>query len=432
MIGTVARWLERPLFTRVARGLLWGLLAEFATKGSLFLVTMYLAVVLGAADFGKFAFFQTVFVFVWMGVDLGLNMYAVREVAKAPAGIADFIADFSGMRLVLAAVLAGIAVLIAGIVYGRSLELWLAAGFGLYVLARAVQPDWLLRGQERYFELSLVNTAIAVILLLATYAMVRDAAGARFASMPWFITYLLGAGGVAAMIRLRQGIRFTALRARPRRWLDHWRESIHFTLSNGVSTLHQNVPLLYVYYLGSAESTGLFAAPFRLAVAMIFVAQILPMVVYPVLTDLYCKGRIRSLKRLLAAICFLTVAGAGAVSVVLWLEAEAVLELLFGPAFVAGANALQWLAVYFLLRSVRAVFARMVTAAGRQRDYSVVSILAASGLVILLPILALTGVDPLLAGPVALVVCEAGVLIAMGVLTVRILAEASSQQAVAK
>lgn len=417
--GSVRAW-KRPLFRRVAGGLAWGMTAEVAAKGSLFLVTIYLAAVLGAANFGLFVFLQTVFVFVWMGVDLGLNMYAVREVARRPGEAHNLIADFSGMRLILALALAGSAVLVMWLSGAGAVQLWLACGFSLYLIVRAIQPDWVLRGLERYFELTLVSVATAVILLLVTYAMVDERSDVRLASLPWFLSYLLGTVGIYLVLRYRiPALRLMPLTVRPRLWLAHWRESVHFTLSNGVSTLYQNIPIIYVYYLGSDELTGLFAAPFRLAVAMIFVTSVVPMVVYPVFTDLHNQGRTQVLSRLVGVMSVAMLVGAGAITGVLFPFAENVTELLFGPAYRDSAGVLRWLCIFFLLRSVRAVFVRAVCAAGHQRDYSVVSILAVAGLLATLAALTFVGLNPLLAAPVALTACEAAVVIAMGLLTAR-------------
>src|SRR5262245_44545935 len=278
-LDRLREYAQSRLVRRVAHGLAWGVLAEVASKGSLFLVSVYLAGVLGAADFGHFAFLQTLFVFVWMGVDLGLNMYAVREVARRPDEVVPLVADISGMRLAVAFVLSALATLAIWAAGADRVQLWVAGGFAVYVIVRAVQPDWLLRGLERYRELAAVNIAMAAILLVATWAMIRGGDDASLASLPWILSYLPGTLGMVFALRRRvPGLDPGQVRVRPGRWLGHWRESIHFTLSNGVATLYQNIPVLYVYAVGSAEMTGVFAAPFRLVVAMIFVSSVPPMV----------------------------------------------------------------------------------------------------------------------------------------------------------
>lgn len=429
MIGALRRYAGRPLVRRLASGLAWGAFAELAAKGTLFLVTVYLAAVLGAADFGRFAFLQTLFVFAWMGVDLGLNMYAVREVARRPADLSEFVADFSGMRLSLALVLAGAMLAALWLSGSGSLQLSIAGGFALYLVVRAVQPDWLLRGLERYRELAAVNVVMSALLLLATWALIRDSGDARLASLPWFLAYLLGTIGMVLALRRRvTGLDAAAMRLRPGRWLGHWRESVHFTLSNGVATLYQNIPVLYVYALGSAAMTGVFAAPFRLVVAMIFVSSVVPMVVYPVFTDLHSRGRRQTLSTLVGIMSLAMIAGTGLVAALAFVYADAAVDLLLGREYAASADILRWLCVFFALRSLRAVFVRVVSAGGNQRDYSVVSIASVGALAALLAVLTAAGLDPPLAASVALTVCEVGVVVAMAFLTARTVAQESSWQ----
>ncbi len=429
MIETLRQFVGRPLFRRVARGLAWGVVAELAAKGSLFLVTVYLAGVLGATDFGHFAFLQTLFVFAWMGVDLGLNMYAVREVARRPGDVAEFVADFSGMRLTLATLLSGATLCGLWAAGSGQLQFWLAGGFALYLVIRSVQPDWLLRGLERYRDLAIVNVGMSALLLLATWSLIRDPGDARLASLPWFLSYLLGTIGMILALRHRiAGLRPGTMGIRPRRWLGHWRESIHFTLSNGVSTLYQNIPVLYVYSLGSAAMTGQFAAPFRLVVAMIYVASVVPMVIYPVFTDLHSRGRTQALKTLVGVLSAVVLAGGCVVAAVAFAFADEAVGRLFGRGYEGSADVLRWLCIFLLLRSLRAVFVRVVSAGGNQRSYSIVSIVSVVALLALLAILTVLGVDPPLAASAALTACEVGVVVAMGFLTAKTIGQESTWQ----
>jgi O-antigen/teichoic acid export membrane protein len=429
ILESLRRYSQRKLVRRVAHGLAWGVTAEVAAKGSLFLVTIYLAGILGAADYGHFAFLQTLFVFVWMGVDLGLNMYSVREVARHPDEVSELAADITGMRLSLAVVLSVVATLAVWLAGGDAVQFWMACGFALYLLVRAVQPDWLLRGLERYRELAVVNLGMAALLLLATWAMIRDAGDAKLASLPWFLSYLLGTIGMAAVLSVRvPGIDWSSMRVAPRRWLGHWRESIHFTLSNGVASLHQNIPVLFVYAVGTASMTGLFAAPYRLVVALVYVSSVVPAVMYPVFTDLHSRGRRNLLGKLTAAMSLSVLAGAGLVTGVAFVQAEALVQALFGAEYRASAEILRWLCVFLLLRSLRAVFVRVVSAGGNQRQYSTVSFVSVAALLALIGLFALAGFEPPLAASAALTICEVGVVAAMAVLAMRTIAQESAWQ----
>lgn len=414
----------RLLVARVAGNFAWGMTAELAARGALFLVTVYLANILGTRQFGEFAFLQTIFMFLWMGADLGLNMYATREVARRPDAAARLLPEFTAMRFLLALALAVPALGVLRIAYGGGSIWYVSAGFCLYLLARAVQPDWLLRGLERYRALASVNIVTAAILLACTYLMIRSAEDFGRASLPWFLAYVAGTIGIAGVV-LRDGMSISwRAAASPASWWRHWSESLHFTLSSGVSTFYQNIPLLYVYWLGSPERAGLFAAPLRLITALLFVASVFPMTLYPVLTDLFNRGNSRMLSRLVGWSASLMVVGTGLASVTSWFFAEPLITRLFGAKYVDGAVALRWLAVFLLLRSVRAIFVRVVCGAGHQRRYSAVSIIAVPALMLALSVATALGIEPIVAAAAALSATELVFLLTMGWLTAQCLKEA--------
>lgn len=408
---------RRSLLARVTGNLAWGMVAEFSAKGALFLVTLRLAGVLGTARFGEFSFLQTVFVFLWMGVDLGLNQYATREVARDRDGAGRLLADLTAMRFLLAAALGALA--LAGLAWrADAATAWVTGGFVLYLLVRAIQPDWLLRGLERYRALAVANVVTALLQLAVTWAVIDGPEDYALASLPWLVSYLLGTAMVVLALR-SAGIAWRrGSGSGPRGWRHHWSESIHFTLSSGVSTFYQNVPLIYLYWLGDAHQTGLFAAPFRLVVALLFVASVFPMTLFPVIADLEVRGNSRALARLVLAAAIAVAAGTAAVSAVIAVRAEDVITALYGAAYLDGAPTLRWLSIFLFLRAVRAVFVRVAGGMGHQRRYSAVSIASVAVLLALLAVLAVLGVEPLEAAPVALAVTEAGVLAAMIALAV--------------
>ena len=412
---------RRPLLARVASNLAWGLVAEGSAKGALFLVSVHLAAVLGARYFGEFSYLQTIFVFLWMGVDLGLNMYATREVARSPADVTRLLADLTAMRFLLALALGALALALVSFRSDAEM-LAVTVGFVLYLVVRAVQPDWLLRGLERYRALAAANIVTAMLQLAATWAMIDGPEDFALSSLPWLISYVVSTAGIAIALH-RYGIPVWRRGASsgPAGWWRHWSQSIHFTLSSGVSTLYQNLPLLYLYWQGSAQATGLFAAPFRLVVALLFVASVFPMTLYPVIADLETRGEARALARLVAWAAVLTAAATGVVSAVAVVWAEPIILRLFGAEYLAAVPTLRWLALFLLLRSVRAVFVRVVCGMGAERSYSFVSIVSVAALLALMIGLQLAGADGLTASAAALAVTEAGVLAAMVGLTKRVI-----------
>lgn len=67
---------------RVASNFLWSIVSEAIAKCVFFITTIYLARTLGVSNFGLFTLAQTITLYFWLAVDLGINMYGIREIAK--------------------------------------------------------------------------------------------------------------------------------------------------------------------------------------------------------------------------------------------------------------------------------------------------------------------------------------------------------------
>jgi O-antigen/teichoic acid export membrane protein len=251
----------------------------------------------------------------------------------------------------------------------------------------------------------------------------------ELASVPWFISYLTGTIAVAIALRHSKiSLWKKGAGSGPRGWWRHWSESIHFTLSNGVSSLYQNIPLLYIRWQGSAHATGLFAAPFRLVIALLFVASVLPMTIYPVIADLQRRRRATALTRLIAWVAGLTALATGIFSAIAIVGADWIVVRLFGPEYHDSALALRWLSVFLLLRSIRAVFVRVVCGMGYQRRYSIVSICAVAVLLVLLVVFSLFDLDVTVGASIALAITELGVLVVMTLLTAAVVREVRTEK----
>ena len=141
---------------------------------------------------------------------------------------------------------------------------------------------------------------------------------------------------------------------------------------------------------------------------------------HPVFADLF-ERRVDGLPRLIALAAAAVAGAALLVALPVWLFADQVVRALFGAEFDASAPALQILLLFFVLRSVRAVYVRAVCAAGHQRDYSRI---AFGAVLALLPMLVATwafGLPVLAATCWSLVLVEAMTLLAMWRLTGRLL-----------
>lgn len=402
----------RGLFRRASSNVVWAFAAEGIGKGTAFLIMVLLARALGAASFGTFMFIYTLFNFLWMGVDLGLAMYGTREIARRPEQRARLVSAILVMRFVLAVSIALLALLSSLVWLADPASRSVALALSLYLVFRAIYLDWYLRGIERYAALALVSALIAAGMLATAFVVIRSGDDLGNAGLPWAIGYGLGALAILGFV-LRSGVRIELkIRGSWENWVSHWRESVFFTLSNGVSFLYQSLPLFYLFVWAGPETAGQFGAAFRTVIAAIFALSILPMAVYPIFADFYARAEKRFVQ-LVRRTVFVTGAISIIAAAVAMVAGQEVVELLFGNDYAQSATALKILSLFLVLRAIRAVFVRAVGAAGFQREYSKIAALSVIAVVALLGLVTVAGLPPLEYASLALVITEVFVLAAM-------------------
>lgn len=363
----------RSLLRRITRNFGWSMLSEVGGKGLLFLVTVYLARVLGVAHFGLFSFAQTVTSYCWLGVDLGINMYGAREIAKNKADAARIINPlltlriFSGLFLFI---LFGLAVLI---IYRQEyLKQIVFAGFAFYLLTRALNLDWVMRGFEKFNFIALGNFATFLSMLLLLVFFVTQDRDILLASFIWSLCYLLGDLLLLVLFYTNLGLSF-----RPE-WdyqtlKLHVKESIHFTIANSLLFLYQYLPIIFLGLLASDYEVGVFSAPYRLVLSIAYAVSLLPLALYPTLSELYHHNRAQ-FNRVYKYFLFVSLATGVFFGLGGMLLAKPLILLLYGEGYAESIPIFQIINWFGALTAVRVAYGIAIAASGLQRFYTWASI----------------------------------------------------------
>lgn len=356
---------------RVVSNFAWSVLSESLGKGLFFIATLYLARTLGVENFGLFTLAQTFTFYFWGAVDLGTNMYGIRELAKNKDTAEDIINPLLTLRITV-----GLAVFL---LYTVSLSLLdmpevkkLAfAGCGLYLLTYAFYPDWIFKGLENFRYISLGSLASSLFFLLAAVSFVRGSQGLVTAAFVWSASYLLGSAVLFYFLLRKLNIRF-----RPdfnfKSWRTHLRESIFFQISGTLIMLSQYVPVVLLGLFFSDHTVGLFSAPYRIVIFVCHSGFLIMMSVYPVLSDLHDRDssgfintRTNFLKLMLPAGLAFAVIGT--------VFGDTIVSRALGEQYIQAAGVFKlivWLIpVYF----IRYVYGTSLQITGRQRLHTVSS-----------------------------------------------------------
>nr|CRH06894.1 putative Membrane protein involved in the export of O-antigen and teichoic acid [Candidatus Magnetococcus massalia] len=372
---------------RITANFLWLLLSELVGRGAIIIGGIYLSRVLGVESYGLFVLAQSTIQGFWLAVDMGSGLYGVREIARNPEQAARVINPLLTMRITFGIAIYGLLVLVVwglpamgaswqGTVLDGPLAMVLLAA-GLYLIIYSFYPDWILKGLEGFRELPYGRVLAALLFIVGIVSWVEGPEGLVLAGSIWALSYLAGSGLLFYRLVKTTGYRFRPDWRLPV-WWGHLRESIFYSLSSLLMMAYNYLPLLLIMGWHSETILGLFAAPFRIILAIGSAGYLLATAFFPSMARLYQQDRPQLVRRYRALRWLLLIAGC-AVAIIGSLMAEPVVLTLFGQAYresVAVFAVAIWL--------VPIMFARfsngsLLQATGYQRSHNVASATGAVG-----------------------------------------------------
>lgn len=394
---------------RVASNLGWSVISEFIGKGFFFLVTIYLARRLGVEKYGIFTYAQTIVTYVWLGAELGIDLYGSREMARDRDRAEGVFRALFTIRLAAGLVIFMIFIPCVAALAGTGVELWVYVGCGFFLLTRAVSTEWAFRGLQQFKYIAIGSLSTFVTMLVLMLVFVRSGADINRAAFIWSLSYALGGAVLLTVLGSRVKIRYRPVFVLSE-WMAHLRESIHFTLSGALLSLYQYMPILLMGVFATAPDLGLFAAPYRVMFALIFAFSIISSSIYPTFAELHIKD-LAAFARLLryyrlSALAFGLTVGVGGT-----LLRDEITMLLFGPQYMQSAMALAILCWFVALTAIRRTYGILISVVGLQRLH-----VPASAVAVLLFVAFFTGLRGALDLPwldsacLSLVGAEAGIL----------------------
>lgn len=364
--------------------LFWTTFSVGGEKIAFFATTVYLARVLGVEEFGIFTAAQVTTMSIWLVVDLGVNRYGIKEIAKDKDNAGDIINLLMSMRLT--------AGLVAFALYSLSLyyvdlqptQKMTMLGCGVFLISNALYTDWVFMGLERFKFITYGSLVSSNSFLLSCLTFVNNGDDIVLASAFWSFSYFFSS---AMLLYILRKIGYTVrLSFQFFKWWNHLKESIYFVMSGCTMSLFSLLPILILSRLVSSHSLGIFSAPYRIAQVIGNVGTLVQSSFYPVLVDTFHNTKDEFLKvhRQFQATMFLLGGAVGIVGVVF---GKQIVPLLFGVEYTGGVTIFQILAGMLFFRYLRFVYGTAMAATGFQRIMLFVTLCA---LVALIAIFALS------------------------------------------
>jgi O-antigen/teichoic acid export membrane protein len=411
--ATINNIYANGIVRRVASNFGWSIVSEAVGRGVFFITNIYLARTLGVSNFGLFTLAQTMTFYFWLAVDLGTNMYGIREIAKHKENAEEIINPLLTLRII-AGLLVFTVYTSSVFLFDMTLEKKLVfASAGLYLITYSFYTDWVMKGLEKFKLIAAGSILSSVVFLGGTLLFVKVSGQTLAAMSVWSISYLAGGLWLFYFLHKKLGRRY-----RPtfdiKDWIGHLRESIFFTTSGSLMILYQYFPIFLLGIFFGDYELGLFSAPYRVVLAVGTAGFLLPSAFYPILSELYHKdrGNFRKTHRNLQIIMLATGAVIGITGA---LYAGDIIGTLFGNKYSDSIIVFKIIVWLIPLYFVRYSFGSVLYSAGFQRKHNIATLMGVilvlvTGM-ILIPEYGITGAS------VSLIIAEATIVISMWIIS---------------
>lgn len=366
--------LSRLLRARLARNLLFVYVLQISNYLLSFVTLPYLTRVLDIEGFGALSYCMGVNAYLWMLMEWGFGVGAVRKVASCREDGAALRAAF-WTTLSAKALLVGPALLLLLVLafVGNANHPGIVIASGLLTIAGgALAADWFVQGVER-MGLYLVTSVSARLATLAlTLVLVRDPDDMWIAALlHGFVGLAAGAAGFAVVALLyRMGAPSLRLRA-------GWREMLefrHFFVARTTTLLYVGAAPLVLGIVSTAAQLGIFAGADKIARIVVTLVGPLGLVAAPRIfaTMNTSREKAASLSGLLLIVQIAVTVPA---SLLLYSLAGPICQVILGPQFGAAADLVRLLApAPFLMGLSSALANQFLAPLGRERAVSRVTL----------------------------------------------------------
>ncbi len=366
--------------------------SEAVSNGLKFISVIYLARILGAEGFGKISFATAILAYFMLLVNLGLNTYGIREIARDKERMKKYINNILTIKL-LSSVFAF--VLVAVFVYflpkpPEIKKLILFFGFSLFTFSFTM--DWVFIGIQRMEYIAVARIAQNLLYVALVVSLVRMPG--QILSIP----FLQVGSALAAVLILM--IVFVRKYGSFRLQFDFgfWRhilsQSFPMALSIIAIQIYLNFDTVMLGFMKSEGELGCYSAAYKIIVALLLAGGIYYNTIFPVISSLYKKS-VEKLKLLMQFTLSLMILVIVPMIVAGTIFAAQIIGLLFGDGYQESVVVFQILLWNVAAVLLNGIFGRCLLGCDRQK-YHLICV-SAGGLVnlvlnfILIPPLGIKG-----------------------------------------
>lgn len=267
--------------------------AELLLKIFGFFAVVFLARVLGPKGFGEIGFASAILAYFLLLVNLGLDTFGVREAARDPIQINNYLNNIVTIRLV-AFVISFLFLLIFIYFIPKPLEVKkLILYYGLSLFSFSLAIEWVFIGIERMEYVAISRVVRQGIYLVLILAMVKGPQ--QILSIPFIYFGSTLIGSIILLLFFIEGYGAYKLKFD----LPFWKKILHQSLPMGFSyimiQIYYNFGLVMLGFLKGEETVGWYNAAYKIILLLLVLPTLVVTVFFPLLSS-YFKSNFSQLK----------------------------------------------------------------------------------------------------------------------------------------
>lgn len=345
-----------------------------------FFTTVYLSRILGVEKYGVIGYVTAIIVYLNMFGNLGLETYAIREVARHPKRLSFFISHTLSLRLISSIFVFLLAALISYFLKDARLisTLLMLYAFNIFILGFSL--NWTFAALHRMEFYGLTQIIIQFIYMVLIFWFIKKPQDIYYVPLAFIIGNLTGILFTwGKHFRLIKNI---SLRFNPGLWKKMLKISLPIIVSYIILRINLNFSILYFGTVGKQTEVGLFNAAFKIIFLLLTVREVLISVAYPLMSKYFVESK-EKLAQVMQG--FIKLALLFTLPVVLGgsLLAEDIIRFIFGEHFINAALPLRILLVAFLFMMINIVFPSSQNAFNKEKKYLKISMINSGSNVLL-------------------------------------------------
>lgn len=357
-----------------------------------FLVTIYLARLLGPSDFGKVNFAIAFVVYFSLLSTLGLPILGIRMIANDMSGVNKYSGDILSLRICLSIFSVFLIILITYFLKEPYDTKYLIVLFGIGLIPQALFLDWSFQGAESMGFAGLSTIVKSAIYLLLVFLFVKSTA--QIILVP--ISLLIGSFIASIFLILIFIYKFgkIPLTYDFHLWSNLARQSLSIGFALMITQVFFNIDILMLAFFKNERAVGYYTSAYKIVLFLSMIRTAYAQAIFPAASryyqsSLYLWKTLLQLSSKLMITLTLPMAVGGTIL------AARIISFIYGTAYDQGVIAFQILIWNVALISVNIGYVRGLLSCGKENRYAyVVTIASISNLIvnlILIPYFGLVG-----------------------------------------